>query len=509
VRVLIRFARAHPLTLLHARAVRSSLCARAQVSVEAAAALLKKLMSAACPPAEAARLRANAGPHPRSPGDWVPLRPSRLPGTPAAAFETRVGAFARSARVQQPGALAAAMAQRRDEEARGCGDADADDGGYYGGEEEEAEEEEAEEAEAAVAVQEASVDADAACEVCGRTDGADTMLICDGGCNGGFHTACVRLRAIPAGDWACDTCAAAAAAAANASPPPSSARAKQLAEEAIDPATACEVCARSDGEETMLLCDGCNCGFHTQCVRLKAVPFGDWQCARCLGADALPALRGGSSKKKRAAAAAAAAVAAAAEEEESPARAGQRTPPATLRAAGVAPRAAAATAPAPAPAAPATATGTNARRGGAAPRPKSAPRAACSALRSAKTERRGGGGGGDTPATAPQVPLRPRRKSIFPDVDDVMVTPRSDAPRDAQDDISAFDTPRGAKRARGAAERAGAAAAAAEAAQATPPSPSDGSPGDAHHAAPPAGGLMAMLGRAVMFRSWQKYGREM
>jgi hypothetical protein len=53
-------------------------------------------------------------------------------------------------------------------------------------------------------------DEDMACEVCGRTDDEDTMLICDGGCSRGYHTACVGLHSVPSGDWECEKCAAAA-----------------------------------------------------------------------------------------------------------------------------------------------------------------------------------------------------------------------------------------------------------------------------------------------------------
>lgn len=31
----------------------------------------------------------------------------------------------------------------------------------------------------------------------------------------------------------------------------------------------------------MLLCDGCDKGFHTHCVQLRAIPEGAWHCRRC------------------------------------------------------------------------------------------------------------------------------------------------------------------------------------------------------------------------------------
>lgn len=35
----------------------------------------------------------------------------------------------------------------------------------------------------------------------------------------------------------------------------------------------------------MILCDRCNCGFHTYCLtpKLSAVPAGDWLCVDCMG----------------------------------------------------------------------------------------------------------------------------------------------------------------------------------------------------------------------------------
>eukprot|EP00884_Botryococcus_braunii_P023215 jgi/Botrbrau1/9578/Bobra.106_2s0004.2 len=44
----------------------------------------------------------------------------------------------------------------------------------------------------------------------------------------------------------------------------------------------CMVCDRGDDEDSMLLCDGCERGFHTWCVNLAGVPEGDWFCDECL-----------------------------------------------------------------------------------------------------------------------------------------------------------------------------------------------------------------------------------
>jgi len=51
----------------------------------------------------------------------------------------------------------------------------------------------------------------------------------------------------------------------------------------------CKVCECGDNEATLMLCDGCDSGFHTSCIGLSTVPFGDWFCRRCinLGVDKL------------------------------------------------------------------------------------------------------------------------------------------------------------------------------------------------------------------------------
>lgn len=51
--------------------------------------------------------------------------------------------------------------------------------------------------------------------------------------------------------------------------------------------TNCEVCNRSDREEVMLLCDGCNAGYHMDCLvpALTEVPEGSWYCDYCFRSD--------------------------------------------------------------------------------------------------------------------------------------------------------------------------------------------------------------------------------
>ena len=40
----------------------------------------------------------------------------------------------------------------------------------------------------------------------------------------------------------------------------------------------CEVCSRVDNLDTMLLCDGCNLGYHMECLTppMLEVPMGEW-----------------------------------------------------------------------------------------------------------------------------------------------------------------------------------------------------------------------------------------
>ncbi|KAG7468431.1 hypothetical protein MATL_G00142910 [Megalops atlanticus] len=47
--------------------------------------------------------------------------------------------------------------------------------------------------------------------------------------------------------------------------------------------TCCEVCGRSDREDRLLLCDGCDAGYHMECLTppLDAVPVEEWFCPEC------------------------------------------------------------------------------------------------------------------------------------------------------------------------------------------------------------------------------------
>jgi hypothetical protein len=46
----------------------------------------------------------------------------------------------------------------------------------------------------------------------------------------------------------------------------------------------CMRCRRHDGDEHMILCDGCDSGYHTFCLDppLKSIPEGDWLCPHCV-----------------------------------------------------------------------------------------------------------------------------------------------------------------------------------------------------------------------------------
>lgn len=54
----------------------------------------------------------------------------------------------------------------------------------------------------------------------------------------------------------------------------------------------CTVCRQTTGEESMLLCDGCDRGFHTWCIGLRHVPSGSWYCTGCVGKEPLKVEQG-------------------------------------------------------------------------------------------------------------------------------------------------------------------------------------------------------------------------
>ncbi|CAH3184955.1 unnamed protein product, partial [Porites evermanni] len=46
----------------------------------------------------------------------------------------------------------------------------------------------------------------------------------------------------------------------------------------------CQICRKGDNEELLLLCDGCDRGYHTYCCtpKLSSIPEGDWYCIDCI-----------------------------------------------------------------------------------------------------------------------------------------------------------------------------------------------------------------------------------
>ena len=46
----------------------------------------------------------------------------------------------------------------------------------------------------------------------------------------------------------------------------------------------CQICNYDDNEDKLLLCDNCDCGYHTYCFKpvLKRVPDGNWYCFVCI-----------------------------------------------------------------------------------------------------------------------------------------------------------------------------------------------------------------------------------
>jgi len=44
----------------------------------------------------------------------------------------------------------------------------------------------------------------------------------------------------------------------------------------------CVVCQYGDYEDQLMLCDGCDRGFHSYCLNISAVPIADWYCSGCL-----------------------------------------------------------------------------------------------------------------------------------------------------------------------------------------------------------------------------------
>jgi len=44
----------------------------------------------------------------------------------------------------------------------------------------------------------------------------------------------------------------------------------------------CTICNKGDNEDVLMLCDDCDRGFHTYCLRYRQVPSGSWYCPSCV-----------------------------------------------------------------------------------------------------------------------------------------------------------------------------------------------------------------------------------
>ncbi|RYE14283.1 MAG: hypothetical protein EOP34_06940, partial [Rickettsiales bacterium] len=44
----------------------------------------------------------------------------------------------------------------------------------------------------------------------------------------------------------------------------------------------CIICKNGDNEDSLMLCDGCNRGFHFFCLNMPSVAVNDWYCAMCI-----------------------------------------------------------------------------------------------------------------------------------------------------------------------------------------------------------------------------------
>jgi hypothetical protein len=72
------------------------------------------------------------------------------------------------------------------------------------------------------------------------------------------------LPCVPDGDWVCPGCATAPPPPAPS--PPATAPSRRRPRAAADDDVACQVCAGQHGAASMLLCDGCDRGFHMRCI---------------------------------------------------------------------------------------------------------------------------------------------------------------------------------------------------------------------------------------------------
>lgn len=57
----------------------------------------------------------------------------------------------------------------------------------------------------------------------------------------------------------------------------------RIENQVLDDPTFCEICHQSDREDRMLLCDGCDRGYHMECLTppITTVPIEEWYCPEC------------------------------------------------------------------------------------------------------------------------------------------------------------------------------------------------------------------------------------
>jgi len=152
------------------------------------------------------------------------------------------------------------------------------------------------------------------CGKCGSAEDEEHMILCDM-CDSGFHLDCAepKLKQIPEGDWICKDCRKSKKKqkrpVTSAASIASAAEARSMDAKSDDggssskgarkrpqgdgehcssnpwAAVECHACFSAEGEDSMILCDVCDGGYHLDCVvpKLKKVPTGDWICPECAG----------------------------------------------------------------------------------------------------------------------------------------------------------------------------------------------------------------------------------
>lgn len=97
----------------------------------------------------------------------------------------------------------------------------------------------------------------------------DRLVVC-GGCERAYHVVCLNPRPVSTTEpWFCS-------------------------DECVNMSMLqCQLCGNAENDEKMLLCDGCDRGYHMFCLNppLNEIPEGEWNCPQCEGAPAPPPLK--------------------------------------------------------------------------------------------------------------------------------------------------------------------------------------------------------------------------